>query len=130
MKTPVFQNKLNKLKEDFSLFTESLLDEIYKNTDNETCDFWLIPYAEIKSDGFDITDYNLPTVDSYNAYSRYKCYHIYLIKLCAAEGKPYLLLYGQCSDEQGVEDRPFTLIELNFENRLLAIRLLEIYKNI
>lgn len=125
MKTPILQNKLDKLKEEFNLFADELIKIIYKATDNKVCDFWLLPHAEFKGEGFDITDYHLPTVESYNANSRYKYYHIYLIQLIVNEGNPYLLLHGQCDDEQGVADRTFTLLELNFENRLLAIRLLE-----
>jgi hypothetical protein len=125
MKTPIIQNKLDKLKEEFSLSVEELIKNISKGTDNAVCDFWLLPHADFKNEGFDITDYLMPTVESYNANSRYKCYHVYLIQLVADKGEPYLLLHGQCDDEQGVENRNFTLIELNFENRLLAVRLLE-----
>ena len=123
MKTPIFQNKLDKLKEEFSLFAEEIINSI--NKDNKVLDFWLLPHAEFKGEGFDITDYHLPTVESYNVNSRYKCYHVYLIQLIIGEDKPYLLLHGQCSDEEGLEEKTFTLLELNFENRLLAIRLLE-----
>jgi hypothetical protein len=125
MKTPIIQNKLDKLKEEFSLSVEELVKNISKGTDNAVCDFWLLPHADFKNEGFDITDYLMPTVESYNVNSRYKCYHVYLIQLVADKGEPYLLLHGQCDDEQGVENRNFTLIELNFENRLLAVRLLE-----
>lgn len=125
MKTPILQNKLDKLKEEFSLFADELVKIIYEATDNKVCVFWLLPHAEFKGEGFDITDYHLPTVESYNNQSRYKCYHIYLVELIANEEIPYLLFHGYCDDDQGVGERTFTLLELNFENRLLAIRLLE-----
>lgn len=122
MKFPSLQNTLSLLKQEVNTAIETYLSQVGPLINRKV---GILHYAECNGSGSDLCDYDLPTAFIVTKSYRYRLYKVHTI-IFKNDGKSYTLI-GETSDDLGRDTQEFDIYQLDFENRLLFMRLLEEY---